>query len=55
MEEGIFLTGGGALLAGLAERLSEATGVTVTTAADPRDAVINGARQCLDVTHRLGG
>jgi rod shape-determining protein MreB len=55
MEEGIFLTGGGALLVGLAERLSDATGITVTTAADPRAAVINGARQCLDVTHRLGG
>jgi rod shape-determining protein MreB len=55
MEEGIFLTGGGALLVGLAERLSDATGVAVTTAADPRGAVINGARQCLDVTHRLGG
>jgi rod shape-determining protein MreB len=55
MEEGIFLTGGGALLVGLAERLAEATGVAVTTAADPRAAVINGARQCLDVTHRLGG
>ncbi len=42
IESGIVLTGGGALLPGLRERLAEATSIRVTTPAKPLDAVIGG-------------
>ncbi len=49
IENGICLTGGGAMLQGLPERLAAATSFEVRVAEDPLMAVINGARQMLDV------
>ncbi len=49
IENGICLTGGGAMLQGLPERLAAATSLEVRVAEDPMMAVINGARQMLDV------
>ena len=49
IENGICLTGGGAQLQGLPERLAAATSLDVRVADDPMMAVINGARQMLDV------
>lgn len=43
IESGIVLSGGGALLDGLAERLADATGIAVRTAAEPLPAVLHGA------------
>lgn len=42
IESGIVLTGGGALLPGLSERLAEATAIKVTSPTKPLDAVIEG-------------
>lgn len=47
IENGICLTGGGARLAGLPERLATATSLDVRVAPDPLHAVINGARKML--------
>ncbi len=49
IEGGICLTGGGANLRGICQRLSLATSLDVHTAPDPMRAVINGARQMLAV------
>ena len=49
IENGICLTGGGAQLHGLSERLTNATSLTVRMADDPMRAVINGACQMLKV------
>lgn len=49
IENGICLTGGGANLRGITERLSRATALDVRTAQDPMRAVINGAQQMLRV------
>jgi rod shape-determining protein MreB len=49
IESGICLTGGGARLPGLAERLRAGTCLDVTPARDPLRAVINGAQQMLSV------
>ncbi len=54
IESGICLTGGGARLPGLAERLSSETMLEVSPAADPLRAVINGARQMLTVGGHTG-
>lgn len=54
IEGGIYLTGGGALLKGFAERLSLATQLDVTIAYDPLRAVINGAREMLQVSEKTG-
>jgi len=43
MEHGIYLTGGGALIKGLDEALSEYLGIKVTVAEDPLTAVVRGA------------
>jgi rod shape-determining protein MreB and related proteins len=45
IESGIHLTGGGACLPGLAERIEKETSITVHRTADPLNAVIDGARQ----------
>jgi rod shape-determining protein MreB len=45
IESGIHLTGGGACLPGLAERIEKETSITVHRAIDPLNAVIDGARQ----------
>jgi rod shape-determining protein MreB len=46
-ERGMVLTGGGALLKGLAKRLSIETGLPVTVAEDPLTSVVMGAGQML--------
>jgi rod shape-determining protein MreB len=54
IEGGICLTGGGALLKGFAERVSLATQLDVVIAHDPMRAVINGAREMLQVGEKTG-
>jgi rod shape-determining protein MreB len=48
MEQGIALAGGGALLHGLAQRLSEETRMHVYVAEDPMSCVARGAGEVLD-------
>ncbi|HUR74648.1 MAG TPA: rod shape-determining protein [Sporichthya sp.] len=48
MDRGIVLTGGGALLRGMDQRLSEETGMPVIIATDPLDCVALGAGKCVD-------
>ncbi|MBU7596221.1 rod shape-determining protein [Streptomyces sp. P38-E01] len=47
MERGIVLTGGGALLRGLDERISRTTGMPVVVADDPTTCVALGTARCL--------
>jgi rod shape-determining protein MreB and related proteins len=54
IESGIYLTGGGALLKGFAEKLSLAAQLDVTIAYDPLRAVINGAGEMLQVSEQAG-
>jgi rod shape-determining protein MreB and related proteins len=49
IESGVCLTGGGARLQGMSERLAKATSLAVRVADDPLRAVINGACQMLKV------
>jgi len=53
IDSGIWLTGGGALLPGLRQRLEEATGVAVRTVPNPRQAVVEGARHMMPVVTAL--
>src|SRR5918992_516585 len=48
MEQGIVLTGGGALLHGLDARLSAETGMPIVIAANPLHSVAIGSGQCLE-------
>lgn len=48
MDKGITLTGGGALLRGLADLLSEETGMPVTVAANAIDCVVKGTAKRLE-------
>lgn len=48
MTAGIALTGGGALLTGLDQRLADETGIPVTISGNPLHAVAKGAGHCLD-------
>jgi rod shape-determining protein MreB len=48
MEQGIVITGGGALLHGLAARLASETGMPIVTADNPLHSVVLGAGQCLE-------
>ena len=48
MTKGIVITGGGALLHGLRERLSAETGMPILIADDPLGSVVHGAGQCLE-------
>ena len=48
MDRGIVLTGGGALLGGLDERLRHETGMPVHVATDPLDSVAMGAGRCVE-------
>jgi len=48
MEQGIVLTGGGALLHGLGARLQQETGMLIVVASDPLSCVAIGAGQCLE-------
>ncbi len=47
-ERGMVLTGGGALLRGLAERLTAETGMPAATAQSPLQSVVIGAGQCVE-------
>ncbi|WP_298212260.1 rod shape-determining protein [Ferrimicrobium sp.] len=48
MDQGIVLTGGGALLAGLDRRLHEETGMPIVVAKNPLQCVALGSGQCLE-------
>ena len=48
MEQGIVLTGGGALLHGLESRLTQETGMPIVVARDPLNCVAIGSGQCLE-------
>ena len=48
MDRGIALTGGGALLRGLDQRLGEETGMPVYLAGDPLESVVLGAGKCIE-------
>ena len=48
MDRGITLTGGGALLRGLDERLREETGMPVHLAGNPLESVVLGAGKCVE-------
>jgi rod shape-determining protein MreB len=48
MDRGIALTGGGALLRGLDERLGEETGMPVCLADNPLESVVLGAGKCVE-------
>ena len=48
IEQGIVLTGGGALLQGLGARLQQETGMLIVLARDPLSCVAIGAGQCLE-------
>jgi rod shape-determining protein MreB and related proteins len=48
MDRGIALTGGGALLRGLDERLRQETGIPVHVADQPLDSVALGTGKCVD-------
>jgi rod shape-determining protein MreB and related proteins len=54
IETGITLTGGGALLPGLATRLRQLTGYAINVAPDPARATIRGAGQMLQVSAATG-
>jgi rod shape-determining protein MreB and related proteins len=55
MEQGIVLTGGGALLHGLAPRLAAETGMTLRIAENPLQSVVTGGGQCLEQFKVLNG
>jgi rod shape-determining protein MreB len=48
MDRGIVLTGGGALLHGLDERLRHETGMPIVIAEDPLDCVALGSGKCVE-------
>ena len=54
MERGVVLTGGGALLVGLIERLTEEIGMKVLMAPDPLNSVVLGAGKALEEIDRFG-
>jgi rod shape-determining protein MreB len=53
MFQGIQLTGGGALLRGMSQRLADATAVPVHLVNAPLECVVQGAGQCLESFDRL--
>ena len=54
IEGGITISGGGALLKGFAERISLTTEMDIVIAHDPTRAVINGAKEMLQVSEKAG-
>jgi rod shape-determining protein MreB len=55
MEQGIVLTGGGALLHGLGARLMSETGMPIVVADNPLQSVAIGSGQCLEEFEVLKG
>ncbi len=55
MEDGIMLTGGGALLGGLDERLSHETGMPIRVAAEPLYSVVIGSGRALENIDAMRG
>ena len=55
MEQGIVITGGGALLLGLSERLQAETGMPISVAHNPLQSVAMGAGQSLEEFEALKG
>lgn len=55
MENGIMLSGGGALLAGIAQRVSHETGMRAIIAADPLYSVVFGSGQALENIDAMRG
>jgi rod shape-determining protein MreB and related proteins len=53
LDQEVILTGGTALLPGLAERIADVTGLTVQVSSDPLYRVAAGAGACLDTTADL--
>jgi rod shape-determining protein MreB and related proteins len=53
MFQGVHLTGGGALLRGVTQRLADATAVPVQLVDAPLECVVQGAGQCLESFDRL--
>ena len=53
MFEGVHLTGGGALLRGMAQRLANGTAVPVHLVDLPLECVVLGAGQCLEALDEL--
>ena len=53
IEDGLFLSGGGALLKGMRERIAAATRLDVRVVADPLRAVVRGARAMLPAVAAL--
>ena len=53
MDNGICLTGGGALLGGLAQVISEDTGIHVFVAESPLDCVATGTGKALENLDKL--
>jgi rod shape-determining protein MreB len=54
MERGVWLTGGGALLEGLDQRLANETGMPIVTASKPLQSVVLGSGRCLEEFEALG-
>ena len=48
MDRGIVLTGGGALLRGLDERMREETGIPIQLADNPLESVVLGTGKCVE-------
>ena len=55
MQEGITVTGGGALLAGIAQRLEHETGMTIHIARDPLFSVVIGSGRALENIDAMRG
>jgi rod shape-determining protein MreB len=55
MFQGVHLTGGGALLRGVSQRLADATAVPVHLVDAPLECVVQGAGLCLESFDRLKG
>lgn len=53
IEDGIFLSGGGALLTGMRERIACETGLEVRIVSNPLRAVVRGAREMLPIAAEL--